>query len=190
MLQRLTKLAFLTLIPTILLAHGSHGNGVMAGFTHPILGVDHNIALLGCGILGYIAKPTKWYLAPLAFILAMVMGGYIGIGHEATPTVEKVIALSVLSIGIMVAYVKRFNFLLIVGVLFVFGFFHGYAHGAEMEESNSAVKYIPGYMLGAMLLAAIGILIGKQISHKSQEEAFITLVGGIIIGCGIMMLLP
>ena len=43
---KLITLTFSIFVPTMLLAHGSHGSGVMAGFTHPILGVDHNVAIL------------------------------------------------------------------------------------------------------------------------------------------------
>jgi len=34
------------LLPLSLFAHGGHGSGFMAGFTHPIFGLDHNIALI------------------------------------------------------------------------------------------------------------------------------------------------
>ena len=190
MLQKIITLTFLILLPTIIFAHGSHGSGMMAGFTHPIFGIDHNVAILGSGFLGYMLNQKKWFLAPLAFILAMVLGGFLGVNNEATLFIEKVIAFSVLSIGFIIAFRTRLNLLLILAILAIFGYFHGYAHGAEMPETNTVFKYIPGYTLGAILLAAIGVFIGKIVNIKGQNDMPIHIISGILIGCGIMMLLP
>jgi len=186
MIQRLTTLTFLLFLPSFIFAHGSHGSGIMAGFTHPILGIDHNVAILGTGILGYLIDQKKWYLAPLAFIVAMIVGGFMGVDKEATFFVEKTIAFSVLSIGFLAAFYKNLNVAVILALFAVFGGFHGYAHGAEMPETNTVFKYIPGYTLGAILLAIIGFFIGKV----SRQGKAIHMISGILIGCGIMMLLP
>ena len=186
MSKTLITLTFLFFLPTIIFAHGSHGSGIMAGFTHPILGVDHNVAILGTGILGYLLDSEKWYLSPIAFIIAMVIGGFFGIENEATLFIEKTIAFSVLSIGFIIAFREKLNLMLILTLLAVFGAFHGYAHGAEMPETNTVFKYIPGYTLGAILLVVIGFGIGKM----SSGDKAIHMIAGILIGCGIMMLLP
>lgn len=190
MIQKIVTLAALIFIPTLMMAHGSHGDGVMAGFTHPILGADHHVAILGTGVLGYILNQSKWYLAPLAFIVAMVIGGFLGVENEATFLIEKVIAFSVFAIGIMVAMRKSINLTLVLGLLAIFGFFHGYAHGAEMPETNTVFKYIPGFTLGALLLAVTGAFIGKVINAWADNNTNISICSGILIGCGIMMLLP
>ena len=189
MVQRIFTLLLFLILPTIILAHGSHGNGILAGFTHPILGVDHNVAILGAGILGYMFNPKKWYIVPSGFVLAMTLGGFLGIGQEATFWVEKVIAFSVFSIGWMLALRSRLNLVFTLTMVIIFGAFHGYAHGAEMDASNSVFKYVPGYTLGAILLSGIGFIIGKLISSKKNSQILSFLVSGIIIGCGLMMLL-
>lgn len=190
MLQKIITLTLLIFVPTIIFAHGSHGNGIMAGFTHPILGVDHNVAILGSGFLGYMIDPKKWYLSPLAFISAMVLGGFLGVNHEATLVIEKIIAFSVFSIGFLITFRKRLNLMLILILLAVFGCFHGYAHGAEMPETNTVFKYILGYTLGAILLAVIGAFVGKKNYRKKDKDIAVSMISGIVIGCGIMMLLP
>lgn len=190
MIHKTITLVLLILVPTILLAHGSHGNGVLAGFTHPILGVDHNVAILGSGFLGYLLNQKNWYFSPLAFISAMVLGGFLGVNNEATLLVEKIIAFSVFSIGFIIAFRTRLSLILILMLLAIFGYFHGYAHGAEMSETNTVFKYIPGYTLGAILLACLGAFIGKIIHTRNNAYTIISMISGIIIGCGIMMLLP
>ncbi len=189
MLQRTFTLVIILFLPTFLLGHGSHGNGIMAGFTHPILGLDHNVAILGTGILGYLLDQKKWFLAPLAFIAAMIVGGFIGVEKEATFFVEKTIAFSVFIIGGMIAFRSKLNLGLILLLVAIFGGFHGFAHGAEMDPSNTVFKYIPGYSLGAILLVGIGALIGKVVYGNGEKQILSYLVGGIVIGCGVMMLL-
>jgi len=175
-------------LPLLLHAHGSHGDGMMAGFTHPILGMDHAFAIFGTGILGYLLNPKKSYLLIISFVIAMIIGGLLGIDNEATLFIEKVIAFSVLAIGLMIAYNNKINLFLAVLLLSIFGFFHGYAHGAEMAETNTALKYVSGYSFGAILLGGVGMLIAKVIDSQTKSNRVIQFFGGILCGFGVMLL--
>ena len=161
----------------------------MSGFTHPIFGFDHAIAILGAGILAYLLRPSRWYIAVLAFVGAMIVGGLFGIGHEATLAIEKTIASSVLIIGLMIMLRERINFNIVLGLLVIFGAFHGFAHGAEMDPSNTALKYVTGYTLGAVLVGTVGMLVAKGIYLISNRPLTFTIVGGIVAGLGIFILL-
>ena len=189
MFQKLCSFSILMLFPIFLLAHGSHGNGIMAGFTHPIFGIDHLVAIFGTGLLGYLINPSKWYLQLMTFVLLMILGGVLGINKEATFIIEKIIAFSVFFIGILIAFGIELNLVVSLIILGVFGFVHGYAHGAEMEPTNTALKYISGYSLGTILVGVVGMYVGKMLGSKNQEEKYISILGGVICGCGIMMLL-
>lgn len=190
MIQKFFSVSFIMVIPVFLFAHGGHGNGVVEGFTHPIFGADHLVAIVGTGILGYLLDSNKWYTTILTFIITMIVGGIFGIGNEATFFFEKIIAFSVFAIGLIIAFGYKPNLILIFGMLGAFGFFHGYAHGAEMSESNTALKYISGYSLGAFVAGLAGMLIARLVHSQNKKEKYINIVGGIICGCGIMMLLP
>ena len=131
MLRKIAPVLILLLSPILLQAHGSHGNGVLAGFTHPIFGIDHAVAILAVGILGYILDSSSWYYLLLAFVVAMVTAGKFGIDNEATFFIEKVIAFSVLALGITIALDLKINLIAAMVILAIFGAFHGYAHGAE-----------------------------------------------------------
>lgn len=189
MSQKSILVSIFLVLPLLLQAHGSHGNGVLAGFTHPILGLDHAVAIFGTGSLAYILNPSKWYLQLFAFILAMIVGGLFGIGNEATLFIEKTIAFSVFFIGLAVAFNQRFNLISSIIILGVFGAFHGYAHGAEMAETNTALKYVSGYALGALLVGVVGVFLTKLVSSSSTNEKYVNLLGGAIVGAGIVMLL-
>lgn len=186
--QRLILLSFLIIIPSLAIAQDTHVNGIMAGFTHLVFSIDHLVAILACGFLGYSLDRKKWYLLPLVFTSAMIMGGSLGIGNDANYIVEKIIAFSVFAIGFIITFRLRLAQLLIFVLLFVFGFFHGYAHGAEMPEPNNVFNYILGYTLSAVLFGVVGALIGKFVLDKRFNESYCRFVGGIVTGCGLMML--
>ena len=188
MVKRLILLVIISVLPLLLFAHGSHGNGVMSGFTHPIFGFDHAVAIFGAGVLAYLINPSRWYISVAAFVGAMIIGGLFGIGNEATVMVEKAIASSVLIIGILIMLRKRLNLPIVVFLLAIFGVFHGYAHGAEMDPENTALKYVSGYTLGAFLMGTIGMLAAKVINMLNNELVF-TIVGAIISALGVMILL-
>ena len=187
--NKIFLISIFVLIPCLAIAHGVHGSGMIAGFTHPILGIDHNVAILGTGFLGYLLQPKRWYLPSLAFILLMAIGGLMGIDNEATLLIEKSIAFSVLIVGIMILFRDKVNYALILLLLAAFGFIHGYAHGAEMPQTNTVIKYIPGYLIGTTLLASIGSLIARIVSNRKSNITSVSIVGGIIIGCGLMIIL-
>lgn len=49
------------LIPIQVFAHGGHGTGFIVGLTHPIFGLDHLMAIIGAGLLGYsLLKERQW----------------------------------------------------------------------------------------------------------------------------------
>jgi len=177
------------LLPTLVFAHGAHGSGFMAGFTHPILGIDHNVVLLGTGLLGYLLNQKQWYLYPLAFILLMAIGGYLGIGQEATLAIEKFIAFSAVFTGLAIGFRFQFNNLVGLGLMGLFGFAHGFAHGAEMPEDTTAVQYISGFVIGAILLAIIGWGIGNVVNRQSNTQRLFTFLGGLLAGAGLIFLI-
>ena len=175
-------------LPLIMIAHGSHGSGFMAGITHPILGLDHNLTILGIGTLSYFLDSKRWYLYPLSFLVMMIVGGILGIAQEATLMIEKAIAFSVFVIGI--AHLKKAGSgtFFWIGLMAVFGFFHGYAHGAEMPETTTIFKYSFGFSIGTVLLSVVGYLISKRLASSPNSDIYFKVVAGFIMGAGFVFL--
>lgn len=189
MLRKAIIFTCFLLFPLALFAHGSHGNGIMAGFTHPIFGLDHAVAILGTGFLSYLLDKPKWYLYLAAFITAMIIGGLIGIDKEATWGIEKAIAVSVLLISLFIFFYEKIDTKILLISLVAIGSFHGFAHGAEMPESINSSVYISGYSLGALLMGIIGMLISRYVNSQNKLEQNIRFISGVILGCSIMILL-
>lgn len=174
------------LIPSIIYAHGGHGNGILAGFTHPIFGLDHLIAIVGFAIFGTLFLGGKWYFPVLLFIIGMVLGGLFGINKEANEIIEIVIAISSIVVGLAIFVYKSNQANWMMASALIFGAVHGFAHGAEKPELTTAIEYITGYVIGTALISVIGYLVSKNLINPNSRYA--DFVGGIITGCGLIFL--
>ncbi len=153
-----------------LLAHGSHGSGIMAGLTHPIFGLDHLLAISCLGLFIATLNDRKHWLIALAFTITMAISGWMGIATEGFTYMETGIAVSVVLLGVLLASNSKVTVLIGIIASIVIAFFHGYAHGVEMPESSSAFVYISGYTLGVILIFAISIGIGRLINNSINQS--------------------
>ncbi|MDQ0561515.1 urease accessory protein [Rhizobium mesoamericanum] len=135
-------------------------SGFIAGFLHPITGLDHVVAMIAVGLWGaQLGKPAIWML-PITFPLVMAFGGFLGLLGVPMPGVEIGIALSGVLLGAAVLTETRpplFAAAILVGV---FAIFHGYAHGAELPLGENALFFSLGFVIATGLLHAVGIVIG------------------------------
>lgn len=139
--------AILALIPIQIFAHGGHGTGFTAGITHPIFGIDHLVAIIGIGVMGFTVLKEKKWLPSLVFILSMVIGGFLGIKSEAFKVTEWMIVGSVLISGLILALDFKMSSILYISLAAIFGFFHGHAHGTEMPQDSNIPLYILGFVI-------------------------------------------
>ncbi|CAH2401487.1 HupE/UreJ family protein [Mesorhizobium escarrei] len=157
----LSALAAVT--PSLAFAHsgGAHIHGFFAGLEHPILGMDHLLAMIAVGMIGARAGGRSIVLVPLvplAFVSAMVAGALLGMAGIGLPSVETAIVLSLVVFGAMVGLARPLPMAAAAALTALFGLFHGNAHGLEIPESTSGIAYAAGFVLGTSMLHAIGVL--------------------------------
>ncbi|RWM81582.1 MAG: HupE/UreJ family protein [Mesorhizobium sp.] len=154
----LSALAALT--PSLAFAHsgGAHVHGFFAGLEHPLLGMDHLLAMIAVGIIGARAGGRSIVLVPLAFVSAMVAGAFLGMAGTGLPSLETAIALSLVVFGAMVGLARPLPMAAAAALTALFGLFHGNAHGLEIPGNASGIAYAAGFMLGTSMLHAIGVL--------------------------------
>lgn len=143
-------------------AHEATGvaGGFGSGFTHPLTGLDHVVAMVAVGLWGaFLAGRAMWML-PVIFPMVMAFGGALGVLGVPLPGVETGIALSGIVLGVMVALAAKPP-LWVAGVLVgVFAVFHGHAHGTELPESANALSFAIGFVISTGLLHLAGIAFG------------------------------
>lgn len=156
-------LSTLTLLatPALTLAHPGHvephGLGFLEGLTHPILGLDHVLAMVAVGLLAAQMGGRARLTLPLSFLAVMMLGGVLGMADVALPYVEPMILASIVILGVMLAAAFAFSLPAAAAVVGVLALFHGHAHGQEMPEAASGLLYAMGFLIGTACLHAIGL---------------------------------
>lgn len=158
---------------------GDVGGGFVAGIAHPVLGLDHVVAMIAVGMWGaQLGAPAIWVL-PVTFPLVMALGGALGALGVPIPGIEIGIAVSAIALGAMVLLAARPPLWIAALLVAVFAVFHGHAHGAELPESVNVIAYSIGFVVATGALHALGILIG--VIHRWPAGAKALRAGGGVI---------
>ena len=150
------------LAATPALAHqaGGAAGGFLTGFSHPVSGADHVVAMIAVGLWGaQLGRPALWLL-PVMFPAVMATGSFLGLVGLPLPGVEVGIAASAVVLGLMVLRAAQPPLGVAVAVVSVFALFHGHAHGTELPEGQSGLHYSIGFVTATGLLHGVGILVG------------------------------
>lgn len=157
--------------------------GFLSGFTHPILGWDHVVAMVAVGLWGtFLGKPSIWLL-PVVFPLVMAFGGAMGVLGIPVPAVETGIALSGVVLGLLVAFGVTAPIWLAAVLVGVFAIFHGHAHGTELPEAANPFAYGVGFVIGTGLLHLGGVGFGF-LSRFAVGRIAVRGAGGVIAAVG------
>ena len=99
----------------------------LSGLTHPVLGLDHFLAMVSVGILSAQIGGRAIWTVPSTFVLIMALGGLLGWIDVGLSAIEVGIAFSVLALGTAIALDKRVPMVAAMSAVGVFAIFHGYA---------------------------------------------------------------
>ena len=182
---RLLVTIALLLAPSVAFAHPGHGEGgsLLAGFLHPLSGIDHLLAMTAVGLIAAHLGGRALWAVPATFVAVMVLGGVSGAAGISLPFVEIAIALSVVIFGLMIFSGMAPPVLAAMALVGIFAIFHGHAHGIEMPVSASGVDYGIGFMVATALLHGFGITLGLAIrSFDEAPRCRVMQVCGAVIG--------
>lgn len=180
----------IAMLAVLLLAHtrwasaheGDPTGGFLSGFTHPMFGLDHVLAMVAVGLWGAQLGPPALWLLPVAFPLVMAVGGFLGLIGVEIPGVEIGVAVSAIVLGAMVFLQARPRLSVALFLVALFAIFHGYAHGAELPPGDSGILYSIGFVIGTGLLHAGGISLG--LIHRWNWGKRVVQLAGILIAAG------
>ncbi len=168
---------------------GAHSHGFAAGFLHPLMGLDHMLAMLGVGVWAVqLGKRATW-LVPAAFVAVMIAGAGLALSGIGMPMVEFGIAGSVLVIGALIAFGTRLPLGLAMGLVGLFALFHGHAHGTELPGFAHPAAYGAGFVAATALLHVAGVAIAVAVRRHAARlpfriagAAMAVAGGGLLIG--------
>ena len=187
--RKVTFGIFLLLCSGLCHAHSGEGivGGFLAGFMHPVSGVDHLLAMVAVGIWGATLGRPLLLTLPIVFPMLMVVGGVLGIANVPLPYVEPGIAMSVVILGLAIAAAWRAPVAVAVAIVAVFGIFHGFAHGKELPEAAAPAAYAAGFVICTGLLHLVGIALGA-IKTLPRGTQLLRASGALIAAAGVWIL--
>jgi urease accessory protein len=113
--------------------------GFGSGFEHPLTGPDHFLAMFAVGLWGAQMGGRSVWTLPVTFPMIMVGGGIMGMLGLPLPAIEIGIALSIMALGLAITLAWRPAEWVALVLIAYFALCHGYAHGAELPLSATAV---------------------------------------------------
>ncbi|MBJ3783692.1 HupE/UreJ family protein [Devosia sediminis] len=153
--------------------HGSFA----AGFSHPLFGLDHILAMVAVGLWAATQGGRAIWIVPAAFVGTMALGFAAAIFGMPLPFVEPLILASVIFIGIAIALALPIPTAAVAALVGFFAFFHGHAHGGELGEAG-AWQFALGFIIATAVLHAVGIALGLGLG-RFGGKALARIVGGL-----------
>lgn len=165
------------------------GYGFVSGLGHPVLGLDHLLAMISVGILSaQMGKHAIWSV-PAAFVGMMLIGGILGMVGVPLISVELGIAMSVFALGIALAMEKKLPGLVAMLAVGAFAIFHGHAHGTEMPVVAQPALYAIGFLVGTAAIHVTGVLIGLSANRSAKGVQLLRFAGAGIAGIGLHLII-
>jgi len=201
LLQNSTRLSFALIMgfvflflisPDMIFAHDSttveRFGSFIGGLAHPILGLDHLLAMLSVGIVSAQIGGRAVWTIPTTFVVVMALGGLLGLMGVGFIAVEVGIALSVLALGLVILAKQSIPVYVVMVAVGLFAVFHGYAHGAEMPDIAQPIRYALGFLTATAIIHIAGVLIGDIPGHYKYGPIVLRVLGGVIAVFGALFL--
>ena len=159
----------------------------MAGFSHPLFGLDHILVMVAVGLWASQIGGRALWLVPTAFVGTMALGFGLAVAGVDLPFVEPAILASVVALGLLVAMAARFDTIASAALVAAFALFHGHAHGGELGAAGAASFGI-GFVVATALLHAAGIALGLGISRIANGAILARIIGGLTAVTGVALI--
>lgn len=147
------------------LSHAEHGS-LAAGFTHPLFGLDHVLAMVAVGLWAATLGGRAVLAVPAAFLGAMIAGFALALAGLALPAVEPMILASIVILGLLLAFAVRLDARIAMAAVAVLALFHGHAHGGELGGAG-ALSFAAGFAAATSAILAAGIGLGLVLMRNS-----------------------
>ena len=157
-------------------------NGFYDGLSHPVLGLDHFLAMVCVGVVSSQIGGKAIWKVPTLFVSFMIVGGAAGLFIEIlaitlSDIIEWGIIFSVIFLGLSVAIEKKLPINIIMISVVFFGCFHGLAHGIEMPWALNPLLFALGFSSGTTVLHLFGVGIGLILIRNIYLNFLLRILG-------------
>lgn len=162
--------------------------GLLSGFGHPIIGLDHFAAVVAVGCLAAMHRAGP--ALAIAYVLAMIGGVAVHISGTGVPGAEIMVALSVIALGAAMLWGRLMPAGAALALFAVTGVLHGYVLGESIAGAEPTPFY--AYLLGlsviqsCVALSAMGV--ARFIAKRQSGLMPLRLAGAGIAVFGIVIL--
>jgi len=158
--RRILACLLCVLSSSVAQAHPGHGGGLGSGFAHPFSGIDHLLAMIVIGIwAAQLGGRARWGV-PLAFVSMMGLGAALALDGIVPPALDAGITVSLLVLGLAVAFALRVPSAVAAALAAAFALFHGAAHGVELPGLADPRWYVLGFLVATLCLHGLGVGLG------------------------------
>lgn len=166
-----------------------HDNPWVSGMLHPLMGMDHLLAMLASGLLAVrLATGRALWVIPLSFVGLMIGGGVLAAAGAPLHQAEWGIAVSVIVLGLIVAVMPNVPLGAAVTLIGLFAVCHGHAHVAE-AGSAALLPYMAGFAVATLVLHAAAITFGLAAQRVRRPHLVRFAGAGIVVGFMALLLM-
>ena len=158
--------------------------GLLSGFGHPVIGIDHLAAIVGVGILAALAGRSAAVV--LAFSVSVIAGVGLHLSGIDLPASELFVGLTTLLIGALVILRQSMSAGRALLLFALAGLVHGYALGESIVGAEASP--LVAYLLGLLIMqTAIGVVVyaaGRSLARWPARPTGLTVAGVLVALAG------
>ncbi|MCB1909860.1 MAG: HupE/UreJ family protein [Rhodocyclaceae bacterium] len=178
----------LAVASTVAAAHPGHlGGSLLAGFAHPVLGLDHLLAMLAIGAYAAQRPGRAGWALPATFVLAMLGGAVAAALGLSLPWIEQGIAASLIVLGVLLACTIRVADGAVAALVAGVAVLHGHAHYLDMGH-QAAAAYASGFAAAAVAIQAAGYGLARRLPASRAGRWLKGALGGVVALAGLFLL--
>ena len=182
--MRLLATCALATVPAALMAHSGHGAADMAtAAAHPWMGLDHLLAMVTVGALGWRLGGKAQWMLPAAFIGGMSFGAVTAVAGLPGYGLEWLLSGSVVVLGVLLAVPRLPAAAWLYAAVALLAVAHGHAHTTELGATVS-----PGFLFSTALLHACGCATAWALSRVTPAQT-VRWAGAGVAAAGLMVMM-
>jgi len=196
-IRQFAALVISTALPVLAHAHHPTGgatpatalDGLLSGFGHPVIGLDHLLFVLAIGAACYYFGQRAGAVA--AFLLAALGGTVLHLWKTTLTYPDAWVAVTLIGLGVMLINASPvLRSKTAIGLLALAGLAHGYAYGEAIvgAEPTPIFAYLIGLtaVQGAVVLA--GYALARMADRRRPNLQTARVIGGTLSVAGLAFL--